>query len=111
MGSVYITVETHDSVELFLLLAADGDSAGPSTAHTVPGQTDTLACTIINVATDTTYINAFVFLFFTCTADCANIYMSFSPILTAATDGTTSGTKPTRNALGSNVVHELVILS
>ena len=42
IGSVYITVETQDSVELFLL-AADGDSAGPSTAHTVPGQTETLA--------------------------------------------------------------------
>ena len=43
IGSVYITVETQDSVELFLLLAADGDGPGPSTAHTVPGQTETLA--------------------------------------------------------------------
>ena len=60
------------------------------------------------VATDTTYkINSFVFSFVTCTADCAYMYCLFSPILTAATDGTTSGTKPTRNALGSNVVHEL----
>ena len=40
---VILTVETQDSVELLLLLAADGDSAGPSTAHTVPGQTQTLS--------------------------------------------------------------------
>ena len=95
IGSVYITVETQDSVELFLLLAADGDSAGPSTAHTVPGHTETLAGSTT------------VFSFVTCTADCAYMYCLFSPILTAATDGTTSGTKPTRNALGSNMVHEL----
>ena len=40
---IVMTVETQDSVELFPLLAADGDSAGPSTAHTVPGQTETLS--------------------------------------------------------------------
>ena len=40
---IFMTVETQDSVELFLLLAADGDRAGQSTAHTVPGQTQTLS--------------------------------------------------------------------
>ena len=40
---IFMTVATQDSVKLFPLLAADGDSAGPSTAHTVPGQTKTLA--------------------------------------------------------------------
>ena len=57
------------------------------------------------VATDTTH--SFVFSFLICTADCAYMYCLFSPILTAATDDTTSGTKPTRNALGSDMVHEL----
>ena len=38
LNSCYIMTEF-----MFLLLAVDGDSAGPSTAHTVLGQTETLA--------------------------------------------------------------------
>ena len=60
------------------------------------------------VATHTTHNHLFSHLSHVRTADYAYMYCLFSPILIAATDGTTSGTKPTGNALGSNVINAIL---
>ena len=92
IGSVYITVETQDSVELFW---QQMETVLDHLLHTL----FLVRLKHWQVATDTTHkINLFVFSFLICTADCAYMYCLFSPI---PSDGTTSGT--TRNVLGSNV--------